>query len=25
LGDAGLVGLITLGVILWLFSGRKVA
>jgi len=24
-GDAGLVGLITLGVILWLFSGRKVA
>jgi hypothetical protein len=25
LGDGGLVGLITLGVILWLFSGRKVA
>ena len=25
LGDAELVGLITLGVILWLFSGRKVA
>jgi hypothetical protein len=25
LGDAGLVGLITLGIILWLFSGRKVA
>ena len=25
LGDAGLVGLITLGVIFWLFSGRKVA
>src|SRR5215469_3553384 len=25
LGDAGLVGLITLGVILWLSSGRKVA
>ena len=25
LGDAGFVGLITLGVILWLFSGRKVA
>jgi len=24
LGDGGLVGLITLGVILWLFSGRKV-
>jgi hypothetical protein len=25
LGDGGLVGLITLGVILWLFSGRKTA
>jgi hypothetical protein len=25
LGDAGLVGLITLGVILWLFAGRRVA
>ena len=25
LGDGGLVGLITLGVIFWLFSGRKVA
>jgi hypothetical protein len=25
LGDAGLLSLITLGVILWLFSGRKVA
>jgi hypothetical protein len=25
LGDAGLVGLITVGIILWLFSGRKVA
>ena len=25
LGDAGLVGLITLGVILWLFSARKMA
>jgi len=25
LGDDGLVGLITLGVILWLFAGRKVA
>ena len=25
LGDAGLVGLITLGVILWLFAGRKMA
>jgi hypothetical protein len=25
LGDAGLVGLITLGVILWLFSGRRMA
>jgi hypothetical protein len=25
LGDAGLVGLITLGIILWLFSGRQVA
>jgi len=25
LGDAGLVGLITLGVILWLFSERKMA
>ena len=25
LGDAGLVGQITLGVILWLISGRKVA
>ena len=25
LGDAGLVGLIALGVILWLFSGRKLA
>jgi len=25
LGDAGLVGLITLGIILWLFSGREVA
>jgi hypothetical protein len=25
LGDAGLVGLIALGIILWLFSGRKVA
>ena len=24
-GDAGLVGLITLGIILWLFSGRKTA
>jgi len=25
LGDAGLVGLITLGIILWLFAGRRVA
>jgi hypothetical protein len=25
LGDAGLVGLITLGIIVWLFSGRKIA
>jgi hypothetical protein len=25
LGDGGLVGLITLGIILWLFSGRKMA
>ncbi len=25
LGDAGLVGLITLGVIMWLFTGRKIA
>jgi hypothetical protein len=25
LGDAGLVGLIALGVILWLFSSRKMA
>jgi hypothetical protein len=25
LGDAGLVGLITLGVILWLFAGRRIA
>jgi hypothetical protein len=25
LGDAGLVGLITLGIILWLFAGRKMA
>jgi len=25
LGDGGLVGLITLGIILWLFAGRKVA
>jgi len=25
LGDAGLVGLITIGIIIWLFSGRKVA
>jgi hypothetical protein len=25
LGDGGLVGLITLGIILWLFSGRKTA
>ncbi len=25
LGDAGLVGLITLGIIIWLFSQRKVA
>jgi hypothetical protein len=25
LGDAGLVGLISLGIILWLFSGRRVA
>ena len=25
LGDGGLVGLITLGIIIWLFSGRKVA
>jgi hypothetical protein len=25
LGDAGLVGLIALGVILWLFSSRRMA
>lgn len=25
LGDAGLVGLITLGIIIWLFSGRSMA
>jgi hypothetical protein len=25
LGDAGLVGLITLGIIIWLFSQRKMA
>ncbi len=25
LGDAGLVGLITLGIIMWLFTGRKIA
>ena len=25
LGDGGLVGLITLGIILWLFSARKMA
>jgi hypothetical protein len=25
LGDAGLVGLITLGIIMWLFTGRKTA
>jgi hypothetical protein len=25
LGDGGLVGLITLGIVLWLFSGRKTA
>ncbi|HXX03690.1 MAG TPA: hypothetical protein VEJ37_05095 [Xanthobacteraceae bacterium] len=25
LGDGGLVGLITVGIIIWLFSGRKVA
>jgi hypothetical protein len=25
LGDAGLVGLITVGIIIWLFSGRRVA
>ena len=25
LGDGGLVGLIALGIILWLFSGRKMA
>jgi hypothetical protein len=25
LGDGGLVGLITLGIILWLFAGRKMA
>jgi hypothetical protein len=25
LGDAGLVGLITLGIIIWLFSARKMA
>ncbi|MGD0421335.1 MAG: hypothetical protein ABSA68_17440 [Xanthobacteraceae bacterium] len=25
LGDAGLVGLIALGVIIWLFSGRRTA
>jgi hypothetical protein len=25
LGDAGLVGLITVGIIIWLFSGRKAA
>ena len=25
LGDGGLVGLITLGIILWLFAGRKTA
>jgi hypothetical protein len=25
LGDGGLVGLITLGIIIWLFSERKVA
>ena len=25
LGDAGLVGLITLGIIMWLFAGRKTA
>jgi uncharacterized membrane protein YcfT len=25
LGDAGLVGLITLAIIIWLFSGQKIA
>jgi hypothetical protein len=25
LGDAGLVGLITLGIIMWLFAGRETA
>jgi hypothetical protein len=25
LGDAGLVGLISLAIIIWLFSGRKIA
>jgi choline-glycine betaine transporter len=25
LGDGGLVGLISLGIILWLFAGRKIA
>jgi len=25
LGDGGLVGLITVGIIIWLFSGRKLA
>jgi hypothetical protein len=25
LGDAGLVGLITVAIIIWLFSGRSVA
>ena len=25
LGDAGLVGLITLGIIMWLFAGRQTA
>jgi len=25
LGDAGLVGLITLGIIIWLFSSRRMA
>jgi hypothetical protein len=25
LGDAGLVGLITLGIIIWLISGREIA
>jgi hypothetical protein len=25
LGDAGLVGLITVGIIIWLFSGRRAA